>query len=978
MPSGLRLRSQGPNPVSAKTCVVATAGCYEGHYCPYGNFPVDVVSPELYDNFNCIDNETDIYDCCYVNATTGFIECRCTPGFYCPLNTSQPQYCFPGYYCPTPHEIYVCPSGHYCPGATIEPIECTTLETCDTGAEQPERILLLFVFVIGLLVVLLLFKLVGHFVKTTNARADSELSGYHADRVHALAVLAAHAEMDHLPEEYVRRRKHGVTQCHDMLKKQSGVKHDAAGHIIIGDVLYDDAGANAANDPDAGVVAPPIIQGGASASPTAGEAAYAKADPREFVDALPDHHEFEIEFTDLGLKLPNGVVIMEGVTGMFAPGRSCAVMGPSGAGKTTVMSLITGKVQKTHGKIFVNSHEVSGLKAWEKEIGYVPQEDIMHRDLTVRQNIEFSAKLRLPSQWTAAEIHNHVDWIIDTLELTHVQHSIIGDELHRGVSGGQRKRVNIGIELAAMPSVLFLDEPTSGLDSTTATEVCTLLRRLAEEHRLTVIAVVHSPTPVAFAQFHDLLLLQKGGRTGYFGPREEAVGRMMDGYKYAACRADESPADYLLDVVSHRVHRTPGDDEIKLADIHEDITLADLHLAWIHHEQVHGHKADFDEVPLEVNGVHHHRMHKRRLKLIGAGLTRMEHAAVHAAHEEWDKMKHWFHAIKVDVHTWVLTAIRLVTKHGQHPIEQETVPRVTAGYAKQFWLCTQRAFRQNFSNFTDWFLGQLLHLGLGLGLAIPLSSLRFVGPYPRIICYFVSSPIMISKCVRPEIDAFSTGATTLGMAICFAGIATSVYTFGGEKAIYWRECQAGLSTVAYFMGKMLVDVLRLVIAAAMFFVGFLMMYSTQGSYNDLFTVILGYYTFGWALGYILSMAVPVESAPMAGVAAAVIWCILFGGITPSLREVNDEKGVYNDLRFLWDLSGPRWFNEAYYINEISYYGKNPLNESAPYVNLTTAYSMHDYDQDNFDASIGYGYLLAVGWAVLSLIVMMITNLDRKK
>ena len=937
MPPGF-VFCQGPHTaVSDKTCVVATAGCYEGHYCPYGNFPVDVVSPELYDHFKCVVNETDPYDCCHINATTGFTECRCTPGFYCPHNTSQPQYCFPGFYCPTPHEIYACPSGHYCPAATIEPIECTNLETCNAGAEQPERILLLFVFVVGLLVVLLLFKLMGHFVETTNARADTELSGYHEDREHALTVLEAHAAMDHIPPEYVRRRTHGVKQSHEHVKKITKAEHGSAGHI----------------DP----------------------AITANGDANAHADS-PHKAEFEIEFSDLGLTLPNGTAIMEGVTGRFTPGRACAVMGPSGAGKTMLISLITGKYQKTHGEIKVNDHPVSGLKAWEKEIGFVPQEDVMHRDLTVRQNIEFSAKLRLPSQWTAAEIHNHVDWIIDTLELFHVQHFIIGDETHRGVSGSQRKRVNIGIELAAMPSVLFLDEPTSGLDSTMATEVCTLLRRLAEEHRLTVIAVVHSPSPVAFEQFHDLLLLQKGGRTGYFGEREHAVALMTDIFKYADRMDNESPADYLLDVVSLRVHRTPGDDEIKLADVHEHITLADLYLSWRTHTQAHG-----DTVPAvmpAINGVNAHRMHKRRLKRVGAGLTHMEHAIAHAAHDEWAKIKHWCHTIIVDAKAWVLGTFHMDTKHGQEQIEKDTVPRSTAGLATQFWLCTQRAFRQNFRNFTDWFMGQLLHLGLGLGLAIPLSSLRFVGPYPRIICYYVSSPVMISKCELPEVDIFGTGATTLSMAICFAGVATSVYTFGGEKAIYWRECQAGLSTVAYFMGKMLVDVLRLVIAAASFFVGFLMMYTTQGSYADLFTVILGYYTFGWALGYMLSVVFPVESAPMTGVAASVIWCILFGGVTPSLREVNDAAGTYNNLKFLWDLSAPRWFNEAYYINEVSYYGKNPLNESAPYVNLTTAYLSHDYDKDNFNTGIGYGYLLAVGWAVLSLIVMLITNADKKK
>lgn len=104
----------------------------------------------------------------------------------------------------------------------------------------------------------------------------------------------------------------------------------------------------------------------------------------------------------------------------------------------------------------------------------------MLRELTVRENIEFSAKIRLPNDWTQDQVNSYVDSVVQSLNLDNVQDNEIGDESKRGISGGQRKRVNIGIELASGPSVLLLDEPTSGLDATQALTVAIILKRLAE------------------------------------------------------------------------------------------------------------------------------------------------------------------------------------------------------------------------------------------------------------------------------------------------------------------------------------------------------------------------------------------------------------------------------------------------------------------------------------------------------------------
>ena len=135
---------------------------------------------------------------------------------------------------------------------------------------------------------------------------------------------------------------------------------------------------------------------------------------------------------------------------------------------------------------------------------------------------------------------------INELGIPHVQHSIIGDERTRGVSGGQRKRVNIGIELVSDPKVLFLDEPTSGLDSTTSTSLCTTLKKIAQRRSMTVAAVIHQPSISSFLEFDDLLLLGKGGRVIYHGPVADAPKYFQSiGFPLPS---NCNPADFYLDV----------------------------------------------------------------------------------------------------------------------------------------------------------------------------------------------------------------------------------------------------------------------------------------------------------------------------------------------------------------------------------------------------------------------------------------------
>lgn len=231
---------------------------------------------------------------------------------------------------------------------------------------------------------------------------------------------------------------------------------------------------------------------------------------RAFSSIRPRLH---VEFRELGLTLHDGRTILAGITGRFEHSKVAAVMGPSGAGKTTFLSVLMGRAGRQGtpaGALRINGRDI-GVPDLQSVVGYVPQEDIVHEDLTVRENLVYSARLRLSSSKPRREQLDVVDDVLDLLQLRHVQHQVVGCVERRGISGGQRKRVSIGLELAAKPSILFMDEPTSGLDATAAADILQALKRMAGLG-MNVIAVLHQPRYSIFALFDDIMLLGKGGR----------------------------------------------------------------------------------------------------------------------------------------------------------------------------------------------------------------------------------------------------------------------------------------------------------------------------------------------------------------------------------------------------------------------------------------------------------------------------------
>ncbi|GJQ08303.1 hypothetical protein GpartN1_g94.t1 [Galdieria partita] len=243
---------------------------------------------------------------------------------------------------------------------------------------------------------------------------------------------------------------------------------------------------------------------------------------------------------------PKKFTILKNVSGLVRPGELLAVMGPSGGGKTTLLNALAGRANFVpDGTIlFDGKPRVADTR---RKIGYVMQDDVFFTNLTVKQTLEITARLRLPRDVPYKQKMERVEYILQRLGLLRCQNTIIGDQFKKGISGGERKRTNIADVLLVEPSILILDEPTSGLDSNTALTVVRLLKELANEGR-TVITTIHQPNSMMFAEFDKLLLLASG-QTVYYGPAKEAVSYFSRlGYE---CPYGFNPADYFIALLTN-------------------------------------------------------------------------------------------------------------------------------------------------------------------------------------------------------------------------------------------------------------------------------------------------------------------------------------------------------------------------------------------------------------------------------------------
>jgi len=264
-----------------------------------------------------------------------------------------------------------------------------------------------------------------------------------------------------------------------------------------------------------------LFSHGSTIKTQAGDALY-------YSDLVANFNE-EIKTTKLSfnvtideLKFPNGGIGLRNVLIAEGPGRLIGIMGASGAGKTTLLNVMAGLVQPTKGEILINGFDINKQKdKIHGVIGYVSQDDLLIEELTVYQNLYYNAKLCF-ANFNEEQLHQRVMEVLENLGLDQRKDLRVGNPLDKTISGGQRKRLNIALELIREPAILFLDEPTSGLSSRDSENVLDLLKELSLKGKL-IFVVIHQPSSDIYKMFDKMVIMDTGGYPAYYGPPVEAV-----------------------------------------------------------------------------------------------------------------------------------------------------------------------------------------------------------------------------------------------------------------------------------------------------------------------------------------------------------------------------------------------------------------------------------------------------------------------
>ncbi|GLT54835.1 hypothetical protein SLA2020_279990 [Shorea laevis] len=489
----------------------------------------------------------------------------------------------------------------------------------------------------------------------------------------------------------------------------------------------------------------------------------------------------EVAFKDLTLTLKGkNKHLLRCVTGKILPGRVSAVMGPSGAGKTTFLSALAGKATgcTMSGMILVNG-KIESIHSYKKIIGFVPQDDIVHGNLTVEENLWFSARCRLSADLPKAEKVLVVERVIESLGLQAVRDSLVGTVEKRGISGGQRKRVNVGLEMVMEPSLLILDEPTSGLDSSSSLLLLRALRREALEG-VNICMVVHQPSYSLFRMFDDLILLAKGGLTVYHG----SVKKVEEYFASLGITVPErvNPPDYFIDIL---------EGIIKLSTS-TGVNVKQLPVRWMLHN---GYAVPMDMLQ-SADGM---AATSGENSNHGANVSNDGYDSQSFAGEFWQDVKF---------------NVKLQKDNIQHNFlkSNDLSNRNTPGAFQQY----------------KHFLGR-----------VGKQRLREARPQAVDFLILLLAGICLGTLAKVSDETFgSLGYTYTVIAVSLLCKIAALRSFGLDKLHYWRESASGMSSLAYFLSKDTIDHFNTIIKPLVYLSMFYFFNNPRSSVTDNYIILV--------------------------------------------------------------------------------------------------------------------------------------------
>lgn len=444
----------------------------------------------------------------------------------------------------------------------------------------------------------------------------------------------------------------------------------------------------------------------------------------------------------------------------------------------------------------------------------------------MRENILHSARIRLSKSWSDIEIQHHVDILIRCLQLSHVANSLVGSTEAPVISGGQRKRVSIGIELAAAPMALFLDEPTSGLDATAAASIMATLKALTRVG-MTIVTVIHQPRQEIFESLDSLVLLG-AGRMIYLGP-QVGIRPHFEGLGFCFPQHG-NPADTMGDIIAGegRLYKPTGDASIQLLIDH-----------WANIQHTQGEQKISLPSMAEIN---------------------------------------------------TLTA---------------TIKTRGAPWFRQIYFCLNRSILQQWRMRSSLFVE--LGVGAMAGFLVGFAQESQKGQNFKGIYNDPYSPISSSV----DYLAVPQMALLVGIAIGLTASAPGVKVFGEEKLVYWREAAAGHNRFAYYVGKVVSTIPRMILANFHFTVMFMLFSTPLIGWMRAFACNLLYFYCIYGLASMASVVTRREDGPLLAVMLSLIAGVL-NGMSPTLVDV---QGWH--MAWLWRSIPGTWLAEAYFTENVA-------------------------------------------------------------
>ncbi|XP_023749515.1 ABC transporter G family member 28 isoform X2 [Lactuca sativa] len=573
--------------------------CCEGFFCPTGLTCMIPCPSGSYCPLARLNPKTNMCDPYRYQPPPGATNHSCGGAdVWAAVVNSREVFCPAGFFCPSSVEKYSCQSGHYCRLGSTSQTKCLQLATCNKEASNQNITAYGLITCGGLTLVLLIFyNCTGQVISTREKRKEKsreaaaqsakELAQERWKAAKENAKRKAVGIQTSLSRTFSRRKPAISDTSKDPIPSSRDENEDQNNLTMMIHDLEDDPESHDGFSVEIGdkhlkgskpkklhtrsqifQYAYGEIEKEKAMEQQNGDLTFSGVISMATDTTMRIRPRMEVSFKDLTLTLKGKKKhLLRCVSGSIYPGHVSAVMGPSGAGKTTFLSALTGKASgcTVNGSILINGRDES-MNSYKKIIGFVPQDDIVHGDLTVEENLWFSAKCRLPANLSRADKVLVVERVIESLGLQHIRNSLVGTVEKRGISGGQRKRVNVGLEMVMEPSLLILDEPTSGLDSSSSQLLLKALRREALE-AVNVCMVVHQPSYSLFRMFDDLILLAKGGLVAYLGP----VKKVEEYFSGIGIDVPErvNPPDHYIDILEGMVKCS--------------VNYKELPVKWMHH-----------------------------------------------------------------------------------------------------------------------------------------------------------------------------------------------------------------------------------------------------------------------------------------------------------------------------------------------------------------------------------------------------------